>query len=521
MPPFPPRIDPARLARLSARAALVRGPRGAAMVHAPFTGEPIGRVARMLPDDIREAAKRARLAQKAWAGRPAGERAAMLLRLHDLLLDRQDEALDLVQLETGKARGHAFEEVADSAIVARYYGVRAPGALRPRRRRGALPLLTATVEHRRPYGLVGVIVPWNYPLSLAATDALPALAAGCTVLLKPDLQTSFTALWLAERLDEVGLPEDVLQVVTGEGPELGPPIIESADYVAFTGSTKTGRIVARDAGERLVGCSLELGGKNALLVLPDADLARAVPGVVRGSFASAGQLCTSAERLFVHVSVWDAFVPAFVERTRALRLGARFDFDADMGSLVSARQLERVEAHVRDAVARGARVLAGGRARPDLGPYFYEPTILEGVTEGMQCFGEETFGPVVALYRFESLDDAVARANATPYGLNASVWTRDPRAARDLAARLAAGMVNVNEGYAAGWASVDSPMGGMKDSGLGRRHGLEGLLKYTEAQTVAVQRGLAIGPPARLGHAGWARLLTRLLRLVRWVPGLR
>lgn len=521
MPTFPPRLDAARLLQLGTRAAQVRGPRGAVIVHAPFTGEPIGRLPRMTADDVREAARRARLAQKAWAVRPAGERARVLLRLHDRLLARQDEALDLVQLETGKARGHAFEEVADAAIIARYYGVRAPRLLRPRRRRGALPLLTTTVEYRRPHGLVGIILPWNYPLALAATDALPALAAGCGVLLKPDLQTTFTALWLAEQLEVAGLPEGLLQAVTGEGPELGPPIIEASDYVAFTGSTRTGRLVAREAGERLRGVSLELGGKNALFVLPDADLARAVPGAVRGAFASTGQLCISAERLFVHTAVWNAFVPAFVERTRGLRLGARFDFEADVGSLVSARQLERVEAHVRDAVAKGARVLAGGRGRPDLGPYFYEPTILEGVTETMQCFGEETVGPVVALHRFDAIDDAIARANGTPYGLNASVWTRSRSLAREVAARLEAGVVNVNEGYAAGWGSVDAPMGGMKDSGVGRRHGAEGLLKYTEAQTVARQRALAIAPPERLGEAGWARLLTTLLRVVRRVPGLR
>ena len=505
MPSFPPRVDAARLARLSTRAAAVRGPRSAAIVHAPFTGEPIGRLPRMQHGDVREAARRARLAQKAWAALPAGERASVLLALHDRLLDRIDEALDLAQLETGKARRHAFEEVVASAVAARYYGVRAPRLLAPRRRLGVLPLVTGAVEYRRPHALVGVIVPWHAPLAFAAAHALPALAAGCAVLLEPDLQTSFTALWLAERLDEAGLPREVLQVVTGEGDDVALPLVEAVDHVAFTGRVHVGRLVAGQAGERLVGCTVDLCGKNAILVLADADLDRAVAGALRCAFAPTGPTRRSAERLLVHASVWDRFVPAFVEATRALRLGARFDFEADVGSLLSVRHLEQVEGHVRDAVARGARVLAGGRPRPDLGPCFYEPTILEGVTEAMRCFGEVTDGPVVALSRFDSLDEAVARANAPPCGRAAGVWTRSVRTARRLAARLEASLVTVNEGHPGAWAQVGVPPG--------RRHDADGLLGYTETRTVTVTRGLDVDLSPRA--------LAALLRVVRRLPGLR
>ena len=309
--------------------------------------------------------------------------------------------------------------------------------------------------------------------------------------------------------------------MTGEGAELGPALIEESDYVGFTGSTATGRKVARQAGEQLVGCSLELGGKNPMLVLADADLDEAVPGSVRGCFSSAGQLCISIERLYAHSSLYGRFLRRFVEAAQLMKLGAGLDYDTDMGSLVSAAQLAKVEEHVQDAVRKGATVHHGGRRRPDLGPYFYEPTILSGVTPEMTLYAEETFGPVVALYEFDTINEAVERANATPYGLNASVWTRDTALGHRVATRLRCGTVNVNEAYAAAWGSVDSPMGGMKLSGLGRRHGAEGILKYTEAQTVAIQRGLQFAPPSGVSEETWSKALSQTLKLLRRVPGLR
>ncbi|MDT5089839.1 MAG: succinate-semialdehyde dehydrogenase / glutarate-semialdehyde dehydrogenase, partial [Mycobacterium sp.] len=449
------------------------------------------------------------------------ERAAVLLRFHDLVLKRQDEVLDLIQLENGKARRHAFEEILDVCITSRYYANTAARYLRPKRRQGVQLALTEVWEYHHPKGLVGVISPWNYPLTLGISDALPALVAGNAVLTKPDDSTPFSALWAVQLLEEAGLPPGLVQVVTGPGSELGTPIIEQSDYLMFTGSTGTGRNVAKQAAERLIDCSMELGGKNALLVLDDADIGKAVAGAVRAAFSNAGQLCISIERIYVVKPLWDEFVREFVRATKALKLSGGLDYSADMGSLISEKQLKTVTEHVEDAKAKGATVLAGGRARPDLGPYFYEPTILTGVREGTTAYADETFGPVVSLYPVETEQEAIAKANDSSYGLNFAVWTSDPARGRRVATQLQAGTVNINGAYAATWASVDAPMGGMKDSGLGRRHGEHGILKYTESQTIATERLLPVGAPNGVRGDIYARLMTTGLRLLRRAPGVK
>ena len=484
---------------------------------APFDGALVGAVPVCTADDVLEAVRRARSAQADWAARPIRERSAVFLRYHDLVLERQERILDLMQVETGKARISAFEELADTAMTARYYARTAAKHLRPTRRQGVFPVFTRTVERYVPKGVIGIISPWNYPLTLATSDAVPALLAGNGVVLKPDAQTPFTALLAVELLFEAGLPRELFQVVTGHGPDLGPPIIENVDYLMFTGSTATGRLIAELCGRRLIGFSAELGGKNPMIVLADADLDDAVEGAIRACFSSSGQLCISVERLYVEDAVYDRFVPAFIERVRRMRLAAGLSWDVEMGSLVSERQLEVVRRHVEDAVAKGARVLTGGRHRPDIGPLFYEPTVLEGVTDEMVLAREETFGPVVAVYRVRDEDEAVQRANDSRYGLNASIWSTSSHGAR-VAARILAGTVNVNEGYGAAWGSHDAPMGGMKESGIGRRHGREGILKFTESQTIAVQRGIPIGPPPGMATRRYAAAITAALKALKRLP---
>ncbi|MEF2527902.1 MULTISPECIES: succinic semialdehyde dehydrogenase [Streptomyces] len=498
-------------------ARLTRGVVGSGRTanHTPFTGAKLADLPEATPAEVAEAFARARAAQAAWAAVPVRRRAAVLLRFHDLVLARQAEVLDLIQLETGKARLHAHEEVQAVAVAARHYGRKAPAYLRPRSHTGAMPTLTKVTELRQPRGVVGQIAPWNYPLELSVGDALPAFASGNAVVMKPDTETALTALWARDVLIEAGLPPEVFQVVLGEGPVVGPEVVRHADYVSFTGSTRTGREVAQGAAARLVGVSLELGGKNAMLVLHDADVEKAAAGAVRACFSSAGQLCISIERLYVHASIADEFLARFAARTKAMRLGSSLAYGADMGSLVGERQLETVRRHVDEAVAKGATLVAGGTARPDIGPLFYEPTILDGVEAPMAVCGEETFGPVVSVYRFTDEDEAVAQANATPYGLNSSVWTKDARRGRAVAARLRTGTVNINEGYAPAYGSVRAPMGGMKDSGLGRRHGSEGILKYTEAQTVAHQRLLPMAPSLGMDDEAYAAFMTRSLRVMK------
>ncbi len=488
----------------------------------PFTGTPLGTLPLCGEREVAAAFGRARVAAAEWVRVPPARRSEMLTRFHDLVLRRQDEILDIVQLETGKARAHAFEEVADAAIVSRYYAVRAPRLLARRRRQAAIPGLTRVTQIRKPKGVVGIIVPWNYPLSLGVADTVPALLAGNAVILKPDLQTTHTALWIAELLDGAGLPAHLFQVVSGDGPTAGGAVVDAADYVSFTGSTGTGRIVASRAGERLTGVCLELGGKNPMIVRADADLERAVDGALRGAFANAGQLCMSVERLYVHRELYDAFLSRFVARVARLRLGSGLDWGADLGSLTSASQLAKVLGHVEDAISKGATVCTGGRPRPDIGPYFFEPTVLTGVTPDMFVYSEETFGPVVTVRPFDTDDEAVDLANDSRYGLNACVWSRDLEAARLLAGRLEAGSVNVNEAYAATWASIDAPIGGVKDSGSGRRHGVEGLFKFTDTQTVAEQRLVPISlSEPWIGRPGARTVATSVLGAIRRIPGLR
>ena len=482
---------------------------------APFTGEVFAQLPQSSIADVDAAFAAARAAQPSWQAMGVRQRASLLLRLHDEVMRRRDEALDIVQVETGKARSHAAEEWLDVTLNARYYARIAPRILAPKRRRGALPLVVSTVQVHHPKGVVGVVSPWNYPLTMAICDALPALVAGNTVVIRPDNKTAFSALWVVDLMRSIGFPHDVIQIVLGDGPSIGNAVVERGDFVMFTGSTAVGRRVAQVCASRLVSCSLELGGKNPLIILDDADLDRAVDVAVRSSFSNSGQLCVSTERVLVHQDIAEAFTAALVQAVQRVNIGAGYDWDIDMGSLISADQLERVSRRVENAVAHGAQILVGGKARPDLGPYFFEPTVLGNVTTDSALWCEETFGPVISITTFRSDDEAVELANESEYGLNAAVVSRNVGRARGIAARIKAGTVNINEGYAAAWASIDAPMGGMKQSGLGRRHGVEGLLRCTEVQNISTQNLLSFGRNFGMDHRQWITFLAAVLNVMR------
>jgi succinate-semialdehyde dehydrogenase/glutarate-semialdehyde dehydrogenase len=300
---------------------------------------------------------------------------------------------------------------------------------------------------------------------------------------------------------------------------VGTAILERCDYLMFTGSTATGRQLAEQCGRRLIGFSAELGGKNAMIVTRGVSVDKVAKAATRACFSNAGQLCISIERIYVEKDVAEEFTAKFGEAVRKMTLGTAYDFSADMGSLISEGQLKTVSDHVEDAKAKGAKVIAGGNPRPDIGPLFYEPTVLTDVTPEMECAANETFGPLVSIYPVSGVDEAVEKANNTEYGLNASVWAPSAAEGERIAARLRSGTVNVNEGYAFAWGSLSAPMGGMGASGMGRRHGPEGLLKYTEAQTIATARVLNLDPPLGMPSALWQKSLLPIVRTVMKLPG--
>jgi succinate-semialdehyde dehydrogenase/glutarate-semialdehyde dehydrogenase len=490
----------------------------------PATGELVETLELLDASGVAEAASRARAAQAAWAARPWRQRAGVIARFHDLVLDRAEHVLDTIQGESGKARRDALAEVITVAGTARYYLAHGRHHLADRRARGGVPLLTRARSTWHPHGLVGLITPWNFPFLLGVADALPALLAGNAVLTKPSEVTPRSTLLAHDLLVEAGLDPALFQPLVGTGAELGQAIIDHVDYVGFTGSTATGRIVARAAAERLIPCSLELGGKNPMLVMPGTRIPDAVEGLVSGGFANSGQTCICVERVYVHESIWDEFTKAAVERVGELRVGWSQDFDRDMGSLVSAEHAAKVREHLDDAVAAGAPVLVGGSQPVEgLPATFVAPTLLTGTTPSMRVHDEETFGPVVRLERVASAEAAHALANDSDHGRNGSVWAGSRRRARALARRLAVGTANVNSTLLI-YNSYDVPMGGIRRSGIGRRHGAAGIQRYCRQQSIveSFSRGggyelllRAMDSPRR------ARQLLRVVRLWRRVPGIR
>lgn len=515
--PAPSDSDFARLRQLVAIADI--GARQSKTIDEVFTGKELTTIPVGTAEDVTAAFAKARAAQIEWARRPVKERCAVIERFRELVVENRDFLMDVAQAETGKARSAAQEEIVDIMLNARFYARQAAKLLGSKRVQGLLPGIVKTVVNHHPKGVIGVISPWNYPMTLSISDSIPALLAGNAVVIKPDSQTPYCTLANAELLYQAGVPRDVFAVVPGPGSVVGTAITQNCDYLMFTGSTATGRTLAEQCGRRLIGFSAELGGKNPMIVAEGADLDEVAKAATRACFSNAGQLCISIERIYVERSVADEFTAKFAERVRNMKLSTAYDFSADMGSLISEDQLKTVSGHVDDAKAKGAKVVAGGNARPDIGPLFYEPTVLSGVTDDMECGRNETFGPLVSVYPVDTVDEAVAKANDTEYGLNASVWAASKAEGEAIAARVKAGTVNVDEGYALTFGSTAAPMGGMKASGVGRRHGPEGILKYTESQTVSTARVLNLDPPLGISQTFWQKAMTPMIQAAQKLPG--
>jgi succinate-semialdehyde dehydrogenase/glutarate-semialdehyde dehydrogenase len=465
--------------------------------------------------DVKNAVGHARTVFETWSRTSMDEREKIMRKLQKLILRQRHELLDIIQRETGKSRSHALEELVHVVMTARYLQMNGADVIKTRSREGAIPLQTSTYVNHMPVGVVGVIAPWNYPFSLAMIDALAAIFAGNTVVLKPDVQTTWSALHAVRLLELAGLPAGVITIVTGDGPTVGGALVEQADYVCFTGSTETGRKVAQQVGERLVNASLELGGKNPMIVRADADLQRFLDIALSSCFTSAGQLCVSTERIYIDASIYETFKSEFVARVKEIKLGSYLGWGYDMGSITTKQQLERIQDAVRLAKSEGAIVECGGRTRPDIGPLVYEPTVLTHVTPAMEISRKEVFGPVVYLASFKDDEDAIRLCNESGYGLSASIISADTKAAVDIAAEINCGSVNINEGFAATFGSVAAPMGGMGQSGSGRRQGPEGILRFTEAQTVSVQKGAPVSRKFGQDDKKWGKQMTRKVRILR------
>ena len=456
----------------------------------PATGETLREFDSATEADVHAAVARARTAQPAWNELGVRRRVSILREFQRLVHAKKLEVAALVTREAGKPLVEALTtEVMVVLDAARFCIENAFGFLREQRLpHGNLAMKTKVGRIvREPHGVIGVISPWNYPFSIPATESLSALVTGNAVLLKPSELTSLTALELASLLHEAGVPKDVFQVVVGDGSAGAALSNAEIDKLVFTGSVATGKQIAQVVASRLLPVVLELGGKDPMLVLDDADVEVASSGAVWGAFVNCGQACLSIERCYVHRSLYDAFLEGCVQKTRRLRVGNGIDPETDIGPLIHDRQLRVVESHVEDARARGVRVLTGGTRLPEIGPNFYAPTVLADVTHAMQIMRAETFGPVLPVMPFDTDEEAIRLANDSDYGLAASVWTRDRTRGESLARRIQAGTVMVNDAVAC-YGISEAPHGGVKASGLGRMHGRFGLEEMVRIKHVDSDR---------------------------------
>jgi succinate-semialdehyde dehydrogenase/glutarate-semialdehyde dehydrogenase len=454
----------------------------------PVSLESIGEFDCATPEDVRSAVERARKAQLAWADLSFTERGHYLRRLLKQMVQRQNEIVDLVVKETGKARAEAISmEVYSSCDALSYYAKRAESILRPEKRRlhGVMSLAKKLRIVYKPLGVVGLITPWNGPVVLSVTPLAQALMAGNAVVHKPSEVTPFSAMLVKQMAEDAGFPPDLYQVLQGDG-ETGAALLQAGvDKVSFTGSVATGRKVAVACAEQLIPFTLELGGKDAMIVCKDADLDRAAQGAVIGSCMNTGHYCCGTERIYVVEDVYDEFVEKVVEQASQLRQGDSGEFD--VGAVFWDKQLNIIEDHMEDARTKGATVRVGGRRNPDLKGLFYEPTVVTDVNHDMVLMRKETFGPIIPIMKVRDEDEALRLANDSEYGLNGNVWTRDTERGIELAARMETGGACVND-MAITYGLPEAPFGGVKSSGLGQVNGPAGLRGYCHAMPISADR---------------------------------
>ncbi|MEO6182917.1 MAG: aldehyde dehydrogenase family protein [Verrucomicrobiota bacterium] len=450
----------------------------------PATMEELGRVPMLNAQDVNLAVTKARSAQPAWAALSFNERAEYILRAKDILLDRQDEICDLIAGEVGKPRVEALAgEVLPVANLMDYFARTAARLLRDEQFTLSVFRNKKSRIHLFPLGVVGIISPWNYPLSIPTGEVVMGLMAGNAVLLKPSEYTPLVGLKIGEIFRAAGLPEGILQVLSGDG-ATGAALVEAGiDKIFFTGSVRTGRQIAETAARRLMPLVLELGGKDAMIVCADAPFERTVNGALWGAFSNCGQTCASVERLYVVESIAEKFINAVVAKTKTLRVGIDGEQQKDIGSLTNANQLRIVTEQVNDAIAKGARALTGGKRIESLPGYFFEPTVLIDVNDSMRVMQEETFGPVLPIVVVSDEAEAIREANRSNYGLLASVWTKDTKRGQQIAAQVEAGTVIINDViYTHG--AAETPWFGVKESGFGVTHSKHGLREFVQMKHI-------------------------------------
>ncbi|WP_186164826.1 NAD-dependent succinate-semialdehyde dehydrogenase [Burkholderia gladioli] len=453
-----------------------RGGEAAYAVLNPATGETVAEVARGGAAETRHAIAAAERAWPAWRALTAKERGARVKRWGELMLEHRDALAELLTREQGKPLAEARGEVGYAASFFEWFGEEAKrmyGDVIPSPKPNSQIVVT-----KEPVGVVAAITPWNFPLAMITRKAGPALAAGCTMVLKPSEETPLSAFALAVLAERAGIPAGVFNIVSGDAVAIGGALTESpvVRKLSFTGSTRVGKLLARQSADTLKKLSLELGGNAPFIVFDDADLDAAVEGAIASKFRNTGQTCVCVNRFLVQDGVYEAFTGKLAEAVRKLRVGNALAGEVDQGPLINAAALDKVERHVADATGHGARVLTGGR-RHALGGTFYEPTVLAEVAADALIAGEETFGPVAACFRFSTEEQAIAAANDTPFGLSAYFYTRDLGRAWRVAGALESGMVGVNDGII---STEVAPFGGVKQSGLGREGSKYGIDEYVE-----------------------------------------